>query len=596
MGEDGAFLVGSGGNRGPPLLCFRAGVASVQNQTRLQTELFACRFGWELRPMLKWFDTVIVLFFLLACPLTVGAQSCVQSGVVAGGDHTCAFTVGGRMTCWGDNSNGQTGNGTFITPTPAPTEVVALPTNAFGNARLHAVVAGKRHTCASITQQETPWCWGDNAAGQLGDGCAESEAADHRPVWAGSSNLSFFASLLAAGDLHSCAIVGAAGVAGNVLCWGSNRNSNGTQALGQLGDGNVEARRCEPNFSSVGILTGAAVDISAGRFHTCAVLSDSTVRCWGDNSSGQIGNSLPCEQGNPTPNLCVALTPQEVTAFPITPPITPLSNATQVTAGDAHTCVLDGTPGFVQCWGDNTFGQLGTSEPCPVPRAPPGTCPTPRLVAISNNFFLTEVQQIAAGGHHTCALMRDSTVQCWGSNSKGQLGNSFGVPLGSFSPTPAPVMADRDGQSQILTGVAQIAAGNNHTCAALLAGGIKCWGDNSLNQLGVYSATVPLSPVAINANSPCTCSELALCNGQCVNMSGDPRNCGQCGRACSGEAICVSGACICPSGFTLCGEQCVDLQSNNAHCGRCNNRCRIRPPCTRVGECTACDNGECVPF
>ncbi len=195
---------------------------------------------------------------------------------------------------------------------------------------------------------------------------------------------------MAAGGAHTCALRND----GTVYCWGDNWE-------GQLGDGTTALSR--PTPVAVAGLTGATA-LAAGGSHTCALQSDGTVACWGDNYYGQLGDGTTTSR--PTPVAVAGL-----------------SGATALAVGGSHTCALrnDGT---VACWGANYYGQLGD-----------GTFTdrlTPTAVA-----GLSGATAIAARGSHTCALLADGTARCWGNNEYGQLGD--GTARGA-RPFPAPVV------------------------------------------------------------------------------------------------------------------------------------------------------------
>src|SRR5213594_888893 len=155
-------------------------------------------------------------------------------------------------------------------------------------------------------------------------------------------------------------------------------------------------------FTATGV--GAVTAVDLGAFYSCALLQDGTVRCWGDNSTGELGDGT-------TTN---ASTPGAVAG---------IGGAATVTAGGFHTCVRipDGT---IQCWGRNNAGQLGD------PATTAFQSPTPVRVAGLSATAVT------AGGFHTCALPGDGTVRCWGQNDLGQLGNGTIDPTGGFNPNP----------------------------------------------------------------------------------------------------------------------------------------------------------------
>lgn len=289
---------------------------------------------------------------------------------------------------------------------------------------------GAQHTCA-VKADGGMRCWGANGNGQLGD-----QTLTNRTAPVGVSGIKE-ATAVAAGDAHTCARL----VNGTVICWGAN-------ADGQLGDGTV-IQRTRANVTVVGV--SAAVAIASGQAHTCAVLANGTVSCWGRNTSGQLGNgsTKPQAKGGQVSNL---------------------TGVVAVAAGGAHTCAL-GSDGSVKCWGDNANGQLGlgTTVPQLVPAA----------VALDGPAIA-----IAAGMAHTCALLSDGAARCWGFNENGQLGD--GTIEQRTAPTPVSGLA----------GAVSVEAGSRFTCAKLATGIVACWGRNAAGQLGDGTNTDRLTPVA----------------------------------------------------------------------------------------------------
>jgi alpha-tubulin suppressor-like RCC1 family protein len=192
---------------------------------------------------------------------------------------------------------------------------------------------------------------------------------------------------LALGAYHSCALLDDF----TMKCWGSN-------ADGQLGY-NDRTQRIRPD--AAGISFGANVSVrsmNVGTYHSCAVLSDNSLRCWGRNTEGQLG------LGDTTARLAPAASGIDV-GTGLTP--------RQVTAGLSHTCVLF-DEGTFQCWGGNDEGQLGSADN--ITRTAPNETP----ISIAPGRVITD---LAAGRLHTCALLDDRTLKCWGSNTYGQIGN-----------------------------------------------------------------------------------------------------------------------------------------------------------------------------
>lgn len=215
--------------------------------------------------------------------------------------------------------------------------------------------------------------------------------------------------------------------------------------------------------------------LSSGGSHTCGASSFGIV-CWGDNSSGQLGD------GSRTPRSL----PTSVT----------LGRFRSISAGEGHTCALK-ADGTITCWGRNSAGQLGDGTN--TPRTTPGSVAGARLyIALS------------AGANHTCALAADSSAYCWGANNEGQLGT------GSKSYQGAPVAVQ--GNRKLVA----ISAGANHTCALTATGALYCWGANREGQLGDGSTSGKLVPVsvagtyvAVSAGTDHTCAVSAAGGALC---------------------------------------------------------------------------------
>lgn len=221
------------------------------------------------------------------------------------------------------------------------------------------------------------------------------------------------------------------------------------------------------------------------------------VQCWGENNTGQLGN------GTTTPP-----------ALPVTSPADPLSvvlgitNATEISGGSTYTCALLATR-QVQCWGANNLGQLGNGAPLPGATS---------LTAV-NVVGINTAVDISAGETHACAVLANGTVQCWGANNVGQLGNG----LTTNSSTPVTVAG--------ITNAVEVSAGFYHTCAVLANGQVSCWGGNDFGQLG-NGTTAPLpqffpaapvigvdNAIAITTSSFTSCALLANTQVKCWGVN-----------------------------------------------------------------------------
>ena len=199
------------------------------------------------------------------------------------------------------------------------------------------------------------------------------------------------------------------------------------------------------------------IQTSAGAYHTCALLSTGNVKCWGNGGYGQLG------YGN-TNSIGDNELPATTNAVDIG------GTVTQITTGQYHTCALLST-GNVRCWGYNGYGQLGYGNTNSV-----GGYTTPASAGDVN--VGGTVTQITAGANHTCALLSTGNVRCWGNGNSGQLGYGNTNRIGdNESPASA-------GDVNVGGTVTAISAGQNHTCALLTSGNVRCWGNGNSGQLG----------------------------------------------------------------------------------------------------------------
>ncbi|HVF76406.1 MAG TPA: Ig-like domain-containing protein [Acidimicrobiales bacterium] len=365
----------------------------------------------------------------------VGITTALQ--VSAGATQTCALIHDSTVSCWGHNGSGQLGNGS-TTDSLVP---VAVP----GLSGVTQIGVGAFHACAIVGTGSIK-CWGHNGSGQLGDGATGRSLV---PVDVpGITN----ATGLALGEFHTCALL----ADGKVKCWGHN-------GFGQVGDGTTDTRLTPVAVSNIPDGTKTAKTITAGWSHTCATLSDGTARCWGLNEHGQLGDGTQTSRSTPV----TVQFDGDPSIFVVDPD--PVEGIKALTAGQIHTCALisDGTG---RCWGNATRGQVGD-----------GTEEARRTLAVPVNG-LSGGTAITAGGFTSCALT-GTTMQCWGYNFYGQLGS-----YASESLRPVEVTS--------LTGVVTVAVGNGHACAVREDNKPVCWGANNLFQLGsgltIADTTIPV--------------------------------------------------------------------------------------------------------
>jgi alpha-tubulin suppressor-like RCC1 family protein len=309
---------------------------------------------------------------------------------------------------------------------------------------------------------------------------------------------------IAAGGDHACALL----EDGAVLCWGRNYR-------GALGDG-TEINRRAPVFVK-GLKAKAAL-ISVGDVHTCAVLADGSVACWGDNTFGQLGDGTATKSVAPVAvrdakgvsllaagldSTCVAWGDDpkrvycwgsssifgEVPSTNLTAPkaLTPYTTSLDarpvaITVGGFHACVMQ-AGGKIQCAGNNGRGQLGDGTAGP-------SAPLKYVSGITESGLM-----LAAGRSHTCTAIVQLwptpwTMSCWGYNNKGQIGD--GTTTDALSPATVKGIADPR----------SVAAGDEHTCAVLDSGVVKCWGANAAGQLATPIGTDRSLPVEIAGLGP----------------------------------------------------------------------------------------------
>ncbi len=280
-------------------------------------------------------------------PVDVSGLTGGVAAVSAGDGYACALTTSGGVKCWGANSVGQLGNGMSTGPqicsglgcSTTPVDVAGLTSG------VAAISAGSGHTCALTTSGGVK-CWGANGVGQLGNGTNTGPqicvglGCSTTPV--DVSGLTAGVTAVSTGAGHTCALT----TAGGVKCWGSNGS-------GELGDGGFTAPK-QPNATPVdvsGLTTGVAV-VSAGGGHTCALTTAGGVKCWGDNTYGELGNGI-----SGGPEACFEGAPCSTTAVDVTG-LPGGVVAISAAVGGGHTCALTTSSG-VKCWGYNYFGQLG---------------------------------------------------------------------------------------------------------------------------------------------------------------------------------------------------------------------------------------------
>ncbi len=390
-----------------------------------------------------------------------GLTGFLATKVAAGAHHTCGVRAG-RVYCWGRNTDGQLGLDPATYPvSEKPRQIAGLGEGDPKTLAIIAVATGSAHSCA-LDISGNVWCWGKNDLGQLGVPGPAAGSFIPKKVQKSGAGMPVLANIAAisAAASTSCAVDGSGGVS----CWGAN-------AQGQAGSAVAASVTVA---TDVGNTLNAATSANSEQ-HTCSAgtgtgTSDK-VYCWGTQTAGELGND-----GG------VALVPS-----PTAPPLVLASAANSVATGIAHSCAsVASGGGSAECWGDNTFGQIGVAG------AGPFNSPTPVAT-------LTGVNVVRASGNYSCAIKTDKNVVCWGANEHGQLGRG-GSAKATTNTDVQPVMG--------LAGVTDLGLGLDHMCAVVARAGaaatdpgqVMCWGNGADHQLGIPSTDDQTAPQLVTTD------------------------------------------------------------------------------------------------
>jgi alpha-tubulin suppressor-like RCC1 family protein len=408
-----------------------------------------------------------------AAPDTCSGQSCAQTpigvtglssgvtAIAAGGEFTCALTTGGGVKCWGANSYGELGIGSYPPYSSAtPVDVTGLTSG------VTSIAAGENHACA-VTSAGAAKCWGNNSNSVLGASTGSDCAGTCSTSPIEVTGLGSGVASMALGPSNSCALMSD----GGLKCWGGN-------IVGVVG-ASCGGNTCATPVDVTGLSSGVA-QVSVGFNTACALLTSGGVKCWGSRGNGQAGDGFVDTGFDP------AFSPVDVSGLS--------SGVTALATGWSHTCVLTTSNG-AKCWGKNDHGQVDSA-------------PSPQSTPYDLDRIET-VNEISAGGggdNHTCAVVNGG-AQCWGSNVAGELG------IGSTDAgqsTPQSV-------SGLGSSVDSISAGFIHSCA-LLSGGVQCWGSNNKGALGTLS-------LGDETSTPLSVDDLPAGSGVTAISAGDQYTC-----------------------------------------------------------------------
>jgi cysteine-rich repeat protein len=365
--------------------------------------------------------------------------------VVTGNSHTCFLTRSGKVKCWGLSSSGQLGYGNIFTigDNETPSSIGFVNIGGF----VSQLSAGSGHTCALLDTGNVR-CWGQGAGGKLGYGNSNNIGDDETPASAGNVNVGGAVTQIAAGDVHTCALL----TTGSLRCWGVGNN-------GQLGYGNTNNIGDNETPASAGNVNvgGLVADMSLGNSHTCALLTTGNVRCWGFGANGRLGygniddigdDETPASAGNVNIGSIVD----------------------QLSVGGGHSCALLDT-GNVRCWGVGSLGRLGYGNSDDI-----GDTEIP--ASAGNVSVGGLVAEVSTGSDYTCSLLSTGDVRCWGAGNFGRLG------YGNLDNIGDNELPSSLGNVNVGGVVVQLSESAFHTCALLRVGTIRCWGAGNLGRLG----------------------------------------------------------------------------------------------------------------
>jgi alpha-tubulin suppressor-like RCC1 family protein len=330
-----------------------------------------------------------------------------------GYDFACALLDDRTVSCWGANESGQLGDGT-TTNRSMPVPVAGL------DGVIQIASNPEASSMCALLATGVVSCWGLNTYGQLGDGTKVSSST---PVVVSGISTATQVSL---GPHSACAVL----QSGKINCWGSGGS-------GRLGNGSNSESLIPVEVSGISNATSVS---ARGTGHVCALLQDGTVKCWGANLSGQLGNA----------SFTTSYTPVSVTG---------VASAVDVSIGGSSSCAVLAS-GSVKCWGYGLQDTYGSVHSIPFTQA-----------GISN------AATISVGGAFACARTADSTLMCWGTGSNGQTGS-----WGNYQVLP---------NDMGLNGVESFSTSTNNGCASTNDHAVFCWGLNG----GILSSSTDTTRV-----------------------------------------------------------------------------------------------------
>lgn len=426
----------------------------------------------------RFFLTTVVAIGLSAC-IEVSKEEQVQISSSSTGTllkplatsyhMTCVVSSAGALKCWGNNAEGQLGQGDTVTRGETANEMGSnlTPINVGSGRTVKSFSMGDYHVCAILDNNKVK-CWGWNGAGELGLGDTVTRGDNANEM---GNNLPYVdlgtgrtAKAISAGGSHTCAILDN----DKLKCWGYNTDGElGNESTANVGD---QANQMGDNLPYVNLGTGRTVKvISAAGHNTCALLDNNDVKCWGHNGFGQLGVGHNSGFTHNAGSMGDNLAPIDLGTG---------RTAKTVIAGGFYNCaILDNDK--LKCWGRNNNGQLGLGDTSD--RGDQANEMGDNLAYINLGTNKT-IDSVSLFYDHACAVLTDKTMKCWGYNDVGQLGLGDTNNRGDN----ANEMGDNLPTISLGTGYTAkaVAAGHAHSCVILNTDDIKCWGNGWLGALG----------------------------------------------------------------------------------------------------------------
>jgi len=432
----------------------------------------------------------------------------------AGEDVTCS--LGGALDevrCWGLGVDGTVMLGS-ASPSINGTEVGDLKDNP--SDLITSISVGQRHVCAVV--DESIKCWGEEAYGELGDG-GSSVTSTNVPVTVTGMPAGYTPVEVSVNGHHSCALFNSDTDSSDyrIMCWGKNKGQlglgisvppDGPESLvdwvqfGFPASGDLITSFKTPDISKTYY---RVEEIAAGTNFYCARSIQGLVKCWGQNDQGQLGIGNTTQYGDNANETGGHL------------PFVDLgtnNTAKQIVAGSIHVCALLNT-GSVVCWGDNVVNQvssISTSYNIGDLSSEMGDSLVPINFGVTNSNII----KLSAGGFHTCALFEDGDVKCWGANGAGQLGKGT-----TYQSAIADISVDFGNDLKAL----DISMGYDHSCAVLENALMKCWGDNRNAELGIGLTTTSIGNSNLGSNSDFRFTDLGKDKGIVEIKTGEAYSC-----------------------------------------------------------------------